>query len=122
MLKAFVTALILLQIVVDANASAAHPCEQDAVQQAKKLLDLHVGPQTDTVDPVMVDPGVERLPPIRHPVYPKLKLDVLQLWASDSKGRFRMRFTYQRSAKTCSTLIAQEVMTYSVFSRHYGLD
>jgi hypothetical protein len=122
MVKRLATLLICLSVSLDVLAAPQHPCAEDAVMQAKKLLTLHAGSLDDTFYPISIDTGVRQRAPIRHPVYPKLRLDVLEVWASDAKGRFRMRFMYERSVKVCSALIGQEVLTYSMYSRHYSLD
>jgi hypothetical protein len=90
-MNAKLTAIILLLCALSiARAAPPHPCEADAREQAKKLLDLHIGDAKNPFYPVELEPGVQQLKPIRHPVYPKLKLDVLQIYASDAKGMFRM--------------------------------
>jgi hypothetical protein len=103
---------ILLFLALATNPSIAHAkssnCSSDAVAQAKKLLDFHVGGD----DRITIDPNVKELPPLRNPANPRQKFQVLEVQGTIYKGQYRMRLIYFRSGSGC-ILMGQEVLEYA---------
>lgn len=89
-----------------AYGESTHPCTSEASKQAVKLLAFHRGPD----DRTMIE-SVETIRPIRNPQNKKQTFDVLEVWASIYKGKYRMRFIYAR-LEGC-TLMGQEILEYA---------
>jgi hypothetical protein len=103
---------ILLFLALATNPSIAHAnspkCSSNAVAQAKKLLDFHVGGD----DRITIDPNVKELPPLRNPANPRQKFQVLEVQGAIYKAQYRMRLIYFRSGAEC-ILMGQEVLEYA---------
>lgn len=87
-----------------------HPCAEEAIKQAQKLLLFH-SDQDDraTVDDRVQD--VELLKPIKAAVG-KGSFDVLQVNGSIYKGNYRMRLIYAQIPDMC-VLMGQEILELS---------
>ncbi len=94
-------ALLLCAAAGTANAA----CEKQSVEQARKLLNFHVGGD----DRIEIDPNVKTLPSIKNPAAPAQKFDVHEVWGSIYKGSYRMRLIYYRTGTDC-LLMGQEVL------------
>jgi hypothetical protein len=82
-------------------------CSEDAIKQARKLLEFHAGPD----DRIEVDKEVKRMAPISNPAG-KGHFDVLEVWGHIYKGKYRMRFIYRQSPNDC-TLMGQEILEFA---------
>lgn len=89
---------------------AGHRCASEAIAQAQKLIEFHLGPD----DRISVNPDVEALPPVKNPANPRQSLDVLEVWADVYKAQYRMRFLYAPVAGTCA-LVGQEILEQSSY-------
>ena len=89
-------------------APSAHHCSTDAVEHAKKLLELHFGVD----DRIAVDPSVAILKPIKNPANKNQIFEVLEVWGNIYKGQYRMRFIYAREPKEC-VLMGQEIIEFA---------
>lgn len=88
--------------------AAPHPCAQDAVAQALKLLKFHVDGDTRAE----VDDDVKVLHPFKNPANPKQKFDVLEVWGSVYKGQYRMHLIYAQMPGQC-VLMGQEILEHA---------
>ena len=91
-----------------AYGQSEHRCTKDALVQAQKLLEFHFGPDNR----IAVDKSVKVLVPIRNPAETKQQFDVLEVWGSIYKGRYRMRLIYAQIPKEC-LLMGQEILEYA---------
>ena len=89
--------------------AATHPCTAKALEQAKKLLEFHNGPD----DRIEIDKNVKVLPPLKNPAG-KGSFDVLEVWGYIYKGQYRMRFLFAALPKpnTC-LLMGQEILEHA---------
>jgi len=102
------TCAMLLLLSSLAYAQPAHHCSNAAMEQAKKLLAFHFGPDNR----IELDKSVKKLAPIRNPANKKQLLDVLEVWGYIYKGQYRMRFIYARLPGEC-ILMGQEILEYA---------
>ncbi len=89
--------------------AAGPPCESSALDQAKKLLTFHMGPD----DRMTIDNTIKELPSMRNPEDPKQKFEVLEAWGYVYKARYRMRFIYYTSPATSCRLMGEEILEYA---------
>lgn len=89
--------------------TVSHPCSAKAVEQAKKLLAFHNGPD----DRIEIDKTVKVLPPLKNPAG-KGSFDVLEVWGYIYKGQYRMRFLFAKlpNPDTC-LLMGQEILEHA---------
>jgi hypothetical protein len=102
---------LILMFVLSGQAYAApasHRCSTDAVEHAKKLLELHFGLD----DRMAIDPSVSILKPIKNPAKPSQIFEVLEVWGNIYKGQYRMRFIYAKELKEC-VLMGQEILEWA---------
>jgi len=102
------TCAVLLFLTSLAHAEPAHHCSNAAVEQAKKLLAFHFGPDNR----IEIDRSVKVLTPIHNPANKEQLLDVLEVWGYIYKGLYRMRFIYARLPGEC-VLMGQEILEYA---------
>lgn len=102
-------ALCVASLVVSlpANASAAHPCAQDAIRRAGKLLALH----TDGDQAGSVAKTTTVLTPVRNPANSQQKFDVIAVSGYVYKAEYRMRFLYAQMPGQC-VLVGQEILEH----------
>ena len=100
-----ITVAILVSLPCGADDSQ---CSEDAVKQARKLLEFHFGED----DRIEIDKTVKVLPPIQNPASKKQKFRVLEVWGYIYKGRYRMRLIYFLLGKDC-ILMGQEILEYA---------
>ncbi len=100
--------LAMALLCVAAPVAAEHACAAAARTQAKKLLELHIGPD----DRISIETQVRRLAPIRNPANRRQTFDVLEVWADVYKGRYRMRLIYAQAPQQC-LLMGQEVLEHA---------
>ena len=93
-------------LIQPANA-AEHQCASQSLDQAKKLLEFHSGPD----DRISIDEKVKVVSPIKNPVG-RDKYDVLQVWGYIYKGKYRMHFIYGYAGGEC-ILMGQEILEYA---------
>ena len=104
-------AVLILMLLLGSQAYAApapHHCSTDAVERAKKLLELHFGVD----DRIEINPSVALQRPIKNPAQKSQIFDVLEVWGNIYKGQYRMRFVYAREQKEC-VLMGQEILEYA---------
>lgn len=100
--------LTSLIISLSANASAAHPCAQDAIRRAGKLLALH----TDGDQAGSVAKTTAVLAPVRNPANSQQKFDVIAVSGYVYKAEYRMRFLYAQMPGQC-VLVGQEILEHT---------
>ena len=88
-----------------ANANSIK-CSKQAIEQARKLLDFHVGGD----DRIEINPKVRELPSFKNPANPRQILQVLEVWGYIYKGSYRMRLIYYNSANINCLLMGQEIL------------
>lgn len=103
-----VSAMMVMAGPPPAAAQTPHRCSSDAIDQAKKLLTFHFGPD----DRIEIDKTVKTLAPIRNPVDRSQRFDVLEVWGEVYKGQYRMRLIYARIPNQC-VLMGQEILEYA---------
>ena len=103
MIKYILPALLFITSTL-AYAEPPHHCSEDAVVQAKKLLDFHFGPD----DRAEIDKHVTVLKPIKNPAGNN-KFDVLEVYGHIYKGTYRMHFIYAQMEGQC-LLVGQEIL------------
>src|SRR5262245_24569544 len=91
-----------------ASQQKPHQCAAAAVDQARKLLVFHIGPD----DRITIDDAVKPLAPIRNPANRAQRFDVLELWGRVYKGEYRIRLIYARPRGEC-VLMGQEILEYA---------
>jgi hypothetical protein len=79
------------------------------MEQAKKLLVFHAG--SDNLIDIDKE-SVKKLVPIHNPANTKQLFDVLEVWGTIYKGRYRMRFLYAQIPGEC-ILMGQEILEYA---------
>jgi hypothetical protein len=87
---------------------APHRCAGSALEQARKLLAFHVGPD----DRLAIAEGVTRLPSVRNPANSAQRFDVLEVWGHVYKGKYRMRLIYAQMEGEC-VLMGQEILEHA---------
>ncbi|HUG23534.1 hypothetical protein [Piscinibacter sp.] len=106
-MKTFAVSLALL-----AGASVAAPpeprCAGAAVEQARKLLQFHLGSD----DRIEIDKDAVALAPLPNPANRKQAFDVVEVWGYVYKGQYRMRFIYAQRPQHC-VLMGQEILEYA---------
>ena len=90
------------------STPARHPCANAALQQGRKLLTFHAGPD----DRIAIDNAVKALPPMRNPANGAQRFDVLEVWGRIYKGEYRMHFIYAQVGKDC-VLMGQEILEFA---------
>jgi hypothetical protein len=90
-----------------------HPCEQDAIAKAGKLIRLHFMDDSNSndIENLSIDEKVEKKAAIKSPVG-KGKFDVLEVNANIYKASYRMRFIYAQ-IKESFVLMGQEILELS---------
>ena len=86
-------------------------CAARALDRAKQLLAFHTGPD----DRMSIEKTVKQLPSMRNPQDPTQKLEVLEVWGSIYKARYRMRLIYYNSPATSCLLSGEEILEYARF-------
>ena len=89
--------------------AADPPCAARSMERAKQLLIFHSGPD----DRMAIDKTVKELPPISNPEDRTQKFEVLEIWGSIYKGRYRMRLIYYSSPTTSCLLMGEEILEYA---------
>lgn len=106
-------ARLLPLVVLLASGSPARaadpPCSSNAVEQAKKLLAFHAGPD----DRIEIDKTVKQMPAVRNPEAPNQKFNVLEVWGYIYKAKYRMRLIYYNSPTTQCLLMGQEILEFA---------
>jgi hypothetical protein len=77
------------------------------MKQAYRLLEFHFGPDGR----IAVEKTVRRLAPLKNPAG-KHPYDVLEVWGTIYKGKYRMRFIYYQLPDEC-VLVGQEILEYA---------
>lgn len=85
------------------------PCSAPAMVRAKQLLAFHSGPD----DRLIIDKTIKQLPSMRNPEDPAQRFEVLEIWGSIYKGRYRMRLIYFNSPVTSCLLMGEEILEYA---------
>lgn len=103
-------ALCVASLVVSlpTSATAAHPCAQDAVRRASKLLALH----TDGDQAGSVAKTTTALTPVRNPANSQQQFDVVAVSGYVYKTEYRMRFLYAQIPGQC-VLVGQEILEHT---------
>lgn len=91
-----------------ARPAPEHRCAEAALEQARKLLLFHFGPD----DRIEIAKSVKELAPIHNPADPDQMFDVLEVWGFIYKGQYRMRLIYARIPGQC-VLMGQEILEYA---------
>lgn len=91
-----------------AYGEPSHRCALAATKQAHKLLNFHAGPD----DRIEIDKSVKVLAPMRNPANKSQTFDVLEVWGSIYKGKYRMHFIYAQVPGDC-LLMGQEIVEFS---------
>ena len=89
--------------------AADPPCAARSIEQAKRLLIFHAGPD----DRIAIDKTVKELPSVSNPGDRKQKFEVLEIWGYIYKGKYRMRLIYYNSPSTSCLLMGQEILEYA---------
>lgn len=98
--------LLLLSLLSTLAHAAPEPrCAAAAKEQAAKLLTFHFGPD----ERISIEPTVKAVPPLKNPANAKQTFDVLEVWGSIYKGRYRMRLIY---GPDC-VLMGQEILEHA---------
>lgn len=97
-----------LLITLPATAAASHPCAQDAIRRAGKLLALH----TDGDQRGSIAKSTTVLPPVRNPANSQQKFDVVAVIGFVYKAEYRMRFLYAQIPGEC-VLVGQEILEHT---------
>jgi hypothetical protein len=103
-----IAALLLLFFSQSAFAAKNHHCNENAIAQAKSLLQFHAGKD----DRMVIESKALVLKPIKNPANPKQMLDVLEVWGNIYKGRYRIHLIYAQTKDDC-VLMGQEVLEYA---------
>lgn len=101
-------AALLVIVLCSGGAFAEARCAAAAKQQAAKLLAFHFG---EADDRIAIDTSVKVLPPLKNPANKAQTFEVLEIWGSIYKGRYRMRLIYG-SADGC-VLMGQEILEHA---------
>lgn len=80
-------------------------CKAQALSEAKKLLAFY----RDNDDRADIDHNVTPLAKIQNPENKSHYFDVLQVWGSIYKGKYRMRFIFLNDC----TLMGEEILEYA---------
>ena len=88
-----------------AFAQTPHPCAFEAGKQAQRLLSFYINDKDERIN---IDKKVAVLSPIRNPGNKTQSFDVLEVWGSVYKARYRMRFLYAQM-ENC-VLMGEEIM------------
>lgn len=104
----FATCGAALLVSSPANAAASHPCAQDAIRRAGKLLALH----TDGDQRGSISKTTTVLPPVRNPANSQQKFDVVEVSGFVYKAEYRMRFLYAQIPGQC-VLVGQEILEHT---------
>ena len=104
-------AALALLVVTAGLAHAEHRCAPAAREQAAKLLAFHFGEADDRIG---IDTSVKVLPPLKNPANKAQSFEVLEIWGSIYKGRYRMRIIYARlSGSAECVLMGQEILEHA---------
>lgn len=101
-------AAVSLLLAHCAQAAPVHACTAEAAQQAKRLLEFHIGKD----DRIAIDDAVKVLAPVRNPANKNQMFDVLEVWGNVYKGQYRMRFIYAQVKGNC-VLMGQEILEHA---------
>lgn len=88
-----------------AQADSPPRCAKDALEQAKRLLDFHVGGD----DRIAIQPEVVEKAPLRNPANKDQTFQVLEVRGTIYKAEYRMRLIYYRLDQDC-ILMGQEIL------------
>lgn len=88
-----------------AQQKSAMTCKAQAVTEAKKLLAFY----RDNDDRADIDNNVTPLARMRNPENRAHYFDVLQVWGTIYKGKYRMRFLFLSDC----TLMGEEILEYA---------
>ncbi len=102
--------IMLFLLCTSTYAQGEHLCEQNAIEQAGKLLKFHFGEDHNLS--ISVDDTAKVMHPIKNPKNNKQSFDVLEVWAAIYKGEYRMRFIYAQMDDSC-VLMGQEILEYA---------
>jgi hypothetical protein len=107
-MKKGIALICFMAFAGNAFAAKNHHCNENAIAQAKSLLQFHFGKD----DRMVVESKAVVLKPIKNPANAKQMLDVLEVWGNINKGRYRMHLIYAQSKDNC-VLMGQEVLEYA---------
>jgi hypothetical protein len=89
--------------------AADPPCAANATQRAKQLLTFHTGPD----ERMEIEKAVKQLPSIRNPEDRAQSFEVLEVWGTIYKARYRMHLIYFNSPGTSCLLMGEEILEYA---------
>ena len=88
-----------------AQADRSPRCANDALEQARRLLDFHVGGD----DRIAIQPAVVEKAPLRNPANKDQTFQVLEVRGTIYKAEYRMRLIYYHLDQDC-ILMGQEIL------------
>lgn len=88
-----------------AQADSPPHCAKDALEQARRLLDFHVGGD----DRIAIQPAVVEKAPLRNPANKDQTFQVLEVRGTIYKAEYRMRLIYYHLDQDC-ILMGQEIL------------
>lgn len=98
--------ILLLGWTAAALAQTNSPvCAQEAREQARRLLDFHVGGD----DRIAIQPEVVEKAPLRNPANKDQTFQVLEVRGTIYKAEYRMRLIYYHLDQDC-ILMGQEIL------------
>ncbi|WP_013334548.1 hypothetical protein [Gloeothece verrucosa] len=103
--------LLLFYTLLSSNLANANTikCSSNAISQAGKLLNFHVGGDNR----IQIDPKVKELPSLKNPANQQQTFQVLEVWGYIYKAQYRMRLIYYNSPNTSCLLMGQEILENS---------
>lgn len=103
--------IVLFCALLNSSIASANTiqCSSNAIEQARKLLNFHVGGD----DRISIDSKVKELPPLRNPANPRQTFQVLEVLGFIYKAQYRMRFIYFNSNNVKCLLMGQEILENS---------
>ncbi len=109
MIKIALTVFIMLMAF---NSYASLPasslaCKDEAFKDAKKLLSFY----RDNDDRIEIDDSIKPLARIKNPANKNQSFDVLEVWGTIYKGKYRMRLIY--STDSDCLLMGEEILEYA---------
>ncbi len=104
--------MIILLVASSLVGAATPQCsDDDAIDQARKLLVFHFGDD----ERIEIDSTVKELMSVANPANENEQFKVLEVWGFIYRGQYRMRLTYYPVDGAC-VLMGQEIMEYASMS------
>jgi hypothetical protein len=103
------SAILAVAPVRAAAVPSTMQCADQAVAQARRLLNFHVGNDERAEVPGPARP----LPSIANPANAKQRFDVLEVMGYVYKGEYRMRLLYYRMREGDCVLMGQEILEHA---------